>query len=92
MGRSYWARRQRGGLVEPSLRLGQLSYDADGALTFPRQDDVAPASARQDALAYARALFSAPPRPAQHAPPTITLDAIVEHLRWFELPAECLAP
>jgi len=53
---------------------------------------VAPASARQDALAYARALFDAPPRPAQHVSPTVALDASVEHLRWFELPAECLVP
>jgi selenocysteine lyase/cysteine desulfurase len=84
--------RHRGGPVEPPLRLSQLSYDADGALTFPRQDDVAPASARQDALAYARALFDTPPRPVQHPSPTVTLDASVEHLRWFELPAECLVP
>jgi len=84
--------RHRSGPVEPPLRLSQVSYDADGSLTFPRQDDVAPASARQDALAYARALFDAPPRPAQHASTPVTLDASVEHLRWFELPAECLVP
>jgi len=84
--------RHRSGPVEPPLRLSQVGYDADGLLTFPRQNDVAPASARQDALAYARALFNAPPRPVQHATPTVTLDASVEHLRWFELPAECLVP
>lgn len=50
-----------------------VGYDADGVLTFPRQDDLAPTSARQDALAYARALFDAPP-PAQHTSPTVTLD------------------
>ena len=84
--------RHRSGPVEPPLRLSQVGYDADGLLTFPRQDDVAPASARQDALAYARALFAAPPRPARHPAPPVTLDASVEHLRWFELPAECLVP
>ncbi|MEO7124373.1 MAG: aminotransferase class V-fold PLP-dependent enzyme [Lacisediminihabitans sp.] len=82
--------RHRKGPVEPPLRLSQVSYDADGTLTFPRHDDVAPASARQDALAYARALFDAPRQPALRTTPSVTLDESVENLRWFELPAECL--
>lgn len=84
--------RHRGGPVEPPLRLSQVSYDAAGALTFPRHDDVAPASARDDALAYARALFETVRKPSPSTAAVITLDEGVEQLRWFELPSECLVP
>jgi selenocysteine lyase/cysteine desulfurase len=84
--------RHRSGPVEPPLRLSQVSYDADGSLTFPRHDDVATTSARDDAIAYARALFDSARKPAKVTSPVITLDEGVEHLRWFELPSECLTP
>jgi selenocysteine lyase/cysteine desulfurase len=84
--------RHRAGPVEPPLRLAQLSYDETGELRFPRHDDRAPAGARADALASAKALFesaSAVDRESESVAAELGED--FEHLRWFDLPAECLA-
>ena len=86
--------RHRGGLVEPPLRLTQLSFDATGALRWPSRRERADESALAEYLAYARDLFA---RLAEH-PPAESLDASLvgrvspgfEELRWFELPAVCL--
>ncbi|WP_353826555.1 aminotransferase class V-fold PLP-dependent enzyme [Agromyces sp. SYSU T0242] len=86
--------RHRRGPVEPPLRLRQLSYDADGALTYPHHEDRAPESALRGYLAEAEAVFAAaaarggPTEPADAAAPGVTDD--FEHLRWFDLPAACL--
>ena len=86
--------RHERGLVEPPLRLAQLSYDADGLLTYARRADRAPESALAGYLSDARAMFDALPDP--------TVDGVTphladerfsddfEHLRWFDLPAESL--
>jgi hypothetical protein len=78
------------GPVEPPMRLSQVGYDADGTLRYPRHDDTAPESALDGYLAEARQLLSA----CQHtAPPAdeATVNTEFDHLRWFDLPATCIA-
>jgi selenocysteine lyase/cysteine desulfurase len=84
--------RHRSGIVEPPLRLDQLSYDADGTLDYPRHDDRAPESVLADHLAQARALFETLPDPDDADPRAADerLSGDFEHLRWFDLPAACL--
>ncbi|MBX3092199.1 MAG: aminotransferase class V-fold PLP-dependent enzyme [Cryobacterium sp.] len=85
--------RHRAGPVEPPLRFAQLTYGADGVLRFPRHDDRAPSSVYADALAAARELFAAAPAaPSATASVAAELGEQFEHLRWFDLPAESLAP
>ena len=82
--------RHRDGPVEPPLRLTALSYDADtGELVVPDlPHDRAPESALAGYLDEARRIF-------ESANEQTEADAWVsedfEHLRWFELPAGCLA-
>ena len=57
--------KHRAGPVEPPLRFSQMSYDADGVLTFPRHDDRAPASVYADTLDAARAAAVRCPPPKQ---------------------------
>ena len=61
-------------------------------MRYPRHDDRAPESALAEYLAEARELFAA----AAGAPTDLgdlgdLVSADFEHLRWFELPAGCLA-
>ena len=86
--------KHRGGPVEPPLRLAQLRYDEDGILRFPPTDDLAPDTARADALAAAAETVRERVRMSIRAPAawSTELGADFEHLRWFELPAECLTP
>ena len=81
--------RHRAGPVEPPLRLAQVGYDEDGAMSFPRFDDRAPESVLAEYLDEARAIFAAcaPPPAAESATP---MSAEFEELRWFELPPGCL--
>ncbi|MCD2441420.1 aminotransferase class V-fold PLP-dependent enzyme [Agromyces sp. SYSU K20354] len=88
--------RHRRGPAEPPLRLSQVAYDEDGRLTYPHHDDRAPEAALRGYLAEAEARFAA--RAAADAPaadpsgdgdlPGLSDD--FEHLRWFDLPVECL--
>jgi hypothetical protein len=81
--------RHENGPVEPPLRLAQLSYDADGVLTFPRHRETAPESALAGYLADAAALFASLPEPGvDHIADAVSAD--FEHLRWFDLPAASL--
>jgi len=83
--------KHRAGPVEPPLRFSQMSYGADGVLTFPRHDDLAPATAYADALIAARELFeNAPETSASNDGVATELGERFEELRWFDLPAECL--
>ena len=72
------------GAVEPPLRLSQLSYDADGRLTYPVHHDRAPEAALSEYLDSALELFDSLTEPEM-------LDAVpggsadFEHLRWFEV-------
>src|SRR5690349_4743974 len=82
--------RHRGGLVEPPLRLSQLSYGSDGRLRTPARFERAPESALADYLAEARELFAKladQPTVAVSGPGARTrVSAGFEELRWFDLP------
>ncbi|MDQ2836210.1 MAG: aminotransferase class V-fold PLP-dependent enzyme [Actinomycetota bacterium] len=87
--------RHRRGPAEPPLRLHQVGYDADGKLCYPRQQDRAPESILQSYLDEASALWAAIEPPASGIDGAALAEAgfvseDFEHLRWFELPAECL--
>jgi selenocysteine lyase/cysteine desulfurase len=85
--------RHRGGLVEPPLRLSQLSYDGSGRLCWPAHHERAGEDALAGYLAEARALFdSLADRPWTDDGCGTGVSAGFEELRWFELPASCLAP
>jgi selenocysteine lyase/cysteine desulfurase len=80
--------RHRTGLVEPPLRLGQLSYDADGTLRYPRHTDHAPESELQRYLDEATALVSTTGVPDDTAQAAVSAD--FDALRWFDLPEACV--
>jgi hypothetical protein len=86
--------RHRAGVVEPPLRLSQLSYDAHGVLRWPTRHERASESALADHLTFARDLFAAraaQPQPSGDAAgPAGRVSAGFEELRWFELPEVCL--
>jgi selenocysteine lyase/cysteine desulfurase len=82
--------KHRRAAAEPPLRLAHVTYDEDGVMRYPRHDDRAPDSALTGYLDEARALFAAAAGSAE----TDLVDLVsadFEHLRWFELPATCLA-
>lgn len=80
--------RHRRGLVEPPLRLSQLSYGADGALTYPRHGEWAAESDLQGYLTQAAALVEAAAAEADASQAAVSAD--FDALRWFDLPASCL--
>jgi selenocysteine lyase/cysteine desulfurase len=85
--------RHHRGPIEPALRLGQISYDADGEMRYPHHDDRAPESELKRYLDEAATLLSKTraPRADGSAPPAGTVSEDFEHLRWFELPAASLS-
>jgi selenocysteine lyase/cysteine desulfurase len=85
-----WHHRQ--GPVEPPLRLRDVSYDDEGRMTYPRHGERAPESAFADYLAEARGLFAAAAARHEEAGAEGAVSADFDQLRWFELPARCLAP
>jgi selenocysteine lyase/cysteine desulfurase len=88
--RGLW--KHRDGPIEPPLRLNQLSYDDSGQLRFPRHDDRASEGAYADAFAAADMLLHATPASgAVEGDIAAELGTDFEHLRWFELPVECLS-
>ncbi len=80
----------RGGPVEPPMRLRQLSYDDEGVLNFPRSHDQAPEADLQTYLDQAAQLFARLPA-ARLVEDASLVSADFEQLRWFDLPAVCLA-
>ncbi|HEU4347358.1 MAG TPA: aminotransferase class V-fold PLP-dependent enzyme [Actinoplanes sp.] len=82
--------RHRHAAAEPPLRLRDVRYDGDGVMRYPRHAERAPDSELARYLDEARALLA-----AGGPPPAGGLDGMVsadfEHLRWFELPAQCLS-
>ena len=84
--------RHRDGPVEPPLRLTELSYDeATGELVLPPlPHDRAPESALAGYVEEARRILADAPGPAGETDARGVSDDF-EHLRWFELPAGCLA-
>jgi len=89
--------RHRRGPAEPPLRLGQVSYDEHGEMTYPHRQERAPESELRRYLDEAAARFAeaeaaAPESPVAAHPAAGFVSADFEHLRWFELPASCLLP
>ena len=89
--------RHRAGVVEPPLRLSQLSYDAQGVLRWPTRHERAGESALADHLAYARDLVARladqptdTGSPANGSARPVQVSSNFEELRWFELPDVCL--
>ncbi len=82
--------RHRDGPAEPPLRLSDVTYDAAGAMTYPRHDTSADVEVLAGYLAEARAIIDAttPPDCSHSAHLTDDFDA----LRWFELPEGSLTP
>ena len=80
--------RHHGGAAEPPLRLTDVSYATDGAMTYPRHDSTAPVSVLAGHLSQARRIFAA----ATPAPDTDSghVSDGFDVLRWFELPAASL--
>ena len=85
--RGIWVHRQ--GHVEPPLRLGQISYGADGEMRYPRHDDTAPESVLAAYLEEGAALLAATAPADLTALPDAVSDDF-EHLRWFDLPKVCV--
>jgi len=80
----------RDGSVEPPMRLGDLAYGGDGRLTYPHHDSRAPESQLLDTLDWARTYVQSLRDWADEAA-AADLGPEFEHLRWFELPAECVS-
>ncbi len=79
--------RHKDGPVEPPLRLSQLSYDAEGVLTYPRREDTAGEEDLDSYLDFARGLLeSLPDLDSENVATSLGPD--FEHLRWFDLPRE----
>jgi hypothetical protein len=83
--------RHRDGPVEPPFRLTDVGYDqATGELLLPDlPHDRAPESALEGYLEEARRTFSSTGGGGDDGVPDLGPD--FEHLRWFELPAACVA-
>ncbi len=83
--------RHRDGPVEPPFRLTDIAYDPEtGELRLPAlPHDRAPESALDGYLEEARRILAAADGPGEGD--AAGLGADFEHLRWFELPAACVA-
>jgi selenocysteine lyase/cysteine desulfurase len=79
----------RDGAVEPPLRLTDLTYDGDGVLRYPEQNDRAPESALSGYLTEARLLLEDLPDDIGDSA-TTGLSEDFRSLQWFELPAASL--
>jgi selenocysteine lyase/cysteine desulfurase len=81
--------RHRRGLIEPPLRLHQLCYDTDGTLIYPHHTERAPESELAHYLDDAAALVAATEAPHNQAQAEVSTD--FDSLRWFDIPASCVA-
>jgi len=77
----------RDGLVEPPLRLGQVSYSDEGDMVYPHHDDTAPESALVDYLKQGEEIMLAAEPPSDEPPTGVSEE--FEQLRWFDLPGSC---
>lgn len=81
----------RAGLVEPPLRLSRITYGPDGRMHHPHTGETAPESSLAASLQdSAQILSEAPPPVLGQTSHGVSSD--FENLRWFELPARCIAP
>jgi hypothetical protein len=78
----------RDGLVEPPMRLTQVSYGDSGEMVYPHHDDKAPESELARYLKEGEEIMLAV-EPAADEPP-LGVSAEFEQLRWFDLPGCCL--
>ncbi|AXT84370.1 aminotransferase [Aeromicrobium sp. A1-2] len=81
----------RRGLVEPPLRLDQISYGPEGQMQHPAQPPTSPESMLAEHLAEGVRLL------AEQEPPALDgsgdlVSRDFEHIRWFELPDVCIRP
>jgi selenocysteine lyase/cysteine desulfurase len=74
----------RAGVVEPPLRLGGISYDAEG-MHAPTSQLAADESLLQQHLLDGAKILGEAREPDLTPPPSVSVD--FEHLRWFDLPA-----
>lgn len=79
--------RHREGLVEPPLRLTDVSYDDEGVMAYPRNTATAPVEALDEYLVEARRILASAPSVLG---PAACLSDDFDHLRWFTLPEVCL--
>jgi selenocysteine lyase/cysteine desulfurase len=84
--------RHHAGLVEPPLRLHDVSYDDNGVMRYPQHDNRAPESELASYLEEATRILGAerPANPPPSAGPMPGLTRGFEQLRWFDLPPACL--
>jgi selenocysteine lyase/cysteine desulfurase len=81
----------RAASLDPPLRLADLSYDADGALRYPRRHQHADDAALEGYLDRARRILtSRSDTPTWDDNEATGLPEDFESLRWFPLPKECL--
>jgi selenocysteine lyase/cysteine desulfurase len=78
----------RDGLVEPPLRLHQVSYSPEGDMVYPRHEDTAPESALADYLELGEKIMLAASPASDETPTGVSPE--FEELRWFDLPSTCL--
>jgi selenocysteine lyase/cysteine desulfurase len=81
--------RHRDGAVEPPLRLADVTYAADGSMTWTRTAATAPASVLAEHLDEGRRIMAAATPPDWSDTAHLTQD--FDDLRWFALPACSLA-
>jgi selenocysteine lyase/cysteine desulfurase len=82
--------RHRRGLVEPPLRLRQLSYDEAGDLCYPRHGEWAAEGELAGYLTAAEGLVEAIGSPPVTGDTEAAVSSDFDALRWFDLPAKCL--
>lgn len=80
----------RAGIVEPPLRLHQVTYGADGRMVHPHSGETAPESSLAASLRESARILS-DAHPPVLGQPSQGMSGDFEHLRWFELPARCTA-
>jgi len=81
--------RHRDGAGEPPMRLGDVTYDDSGTMTYPHHDTTAAVSVLADYMATARKIMADATAPDVAEIAHLTDD--FDQLRWFELPAGTLA-
>jgi selenocysteine lyase/cysteine desulfurase len=83
------------GAVEPPMRLNMVTYGENGVMTYPRIHSRSDESILLEHLAEANSLAAARANCTDDKDGTQILKKLgpgFEHLRWFELPPECLEP
>ncbi|ANS78312.1 Cysteine desulfurase [Serinicoccus hydrothermalis] len=87
--RGLW--RHRDGVVEPPVRLADITFGADGSVGMPPPGPTGGEELLEEHLAQAREILaSATPAPTDERPGGPALTEDVEELRWFDLPVGAL--